>query len=102
MNFQILNLFALTLLGIIAKNPTIIHHSSDNKLDDDGIDTLPTPVSRNILEQDLYRDHSLNHNDIDMVKKKDIVDTFLFSAFSKAKDAIVILTLDLSCSVPLV
>jgi len=65
-NFQILNLFALTLLGIIAKNPTIVHHSSD-KLDDDGIDALPTPVSRNFAEQDPYRDHSLNHNDIDMV-----------------------------------
>lgn len=61
----ILNLFALTLLGIIAKNPTIVHHSSD-KLDDDGIDALPTPVSRNFAEQDPYRDHSLNHNDIDM------------------------------------
>lgn len=66
-NFQILNLFALTLLGIIAKNPTIVHHSSDSRLDDDGIDALPTPVSRNIVEQDPYRDHSLNHNDIDMV-----------------------------------
>jgi hypothetical protein len=54
------------LLGIIAKNPTIVHHSND-KLDDDGIDALPTPVSRNFAEQDPYRDHSLNHNDIDMV-----------------------------------
>lgn len=64
----ILNLFALTLLGIIAKNPTIVHHSGDNKFEDDSIDTLPTPVSRNLPESDYYshRDHSLNHQDIDM------------------------------------
>lgn len=65
---QVLNLFALTLLGIIAKNPSVIHHS-DSKFDDE-IDALPTPVSRNNLESDYYtgnRDHNLNYNDIDMV-----------------------------------